>query len=179
MIYSMLTDFFFSDELVGNATSQPTQIPTTTLTNASTYSGQTSYGGYTYHTNVQYVSGLLQNTSTGINHAATVAVNGQNAIDGLVAVLSVTITQRPPTTSSRWVFFASLNAPNKFQTNTHRCYMTVVRNLPLRLGRGTCLLLSSHPLSSSSPSHFYKNISPRNSTRNLTAENADISIYRS
>jgi hypothetical protein len=92
------------DELVGNITSQ--SIPTLSLTNTSTYSGQTSYGGYTYQTNVKYVSGLLQNTSIGINHNLTVAVNGQNAIDGLVAVLGVTITQRPKassTSNARWV----------------------------------------------------------------------------
>ena len=88
------------DWLVGNATAQSTDINTTTLTNTSTISGQTSYGGYTYHTNVQYVSGLLSNTSIGINHNATVAVGGANAADGLVAVLGVTITERPQSSSS-------------------------------------------------------------------------------
>jgi len=91
---------FGRDELVGNATSQSSLIPTTSLTNASAYSGQTSFGGYTYQTSVKYVSGLLQNTSIGINHNDTVPLNGQNAIDGLVAVLAVTITQRPQTVKS-------------------------------------------------------------------------------
>jgi len=111
---------FGRDEIVGNLTS--TQIPTSTLTNASTFSGQTASNGYTYQTNVKYVSGLLQNTSSGINHAGTVAVNGQNAIDGLVAVLNVTITQRPQTPSSAqsvsssrtWHLLALLFPPSVF-----------------------------------------------------------------
>jgi len=74
--------------------------PTENLTNASTFSGQTSYGGYTYQTNIKYVSGLLSNSSIGINHNDSVAVSGSNAIDGLVAVLGVTIIQRPASSSS-------------------------------------------------------------------------------
>ncbi|THH07272.1 hypothetical protein EW145_g3498 [Phellinidium pouzarii] len=81
------------DQLVGNATGGII-VPTSNLTNSSTYSGQTSYGGYTYQTSVQYVSGLLPNTSTGINHLITVGA-GQNAVDGLVAVMTVKITQSP------------------------------------------------------------------------------------
>ncbi|KIK90899.1 hypothetical protein PAXRUDRAFT_831276 [Paxillus rubicundulus Ve08.2h10] len=83
------------DWLIGNATAQSTLIPTENLTNASTYSGQTSFNGYTYQTSVNYVSGLLQNTSTGINHFQSVAVNGSNAIDGLVAIMTVQIVSRP------------------------------------------------------------------------------------
>ncbi|KII90695.1 hypothetical protein PLICRDRAFT_174075 [Plicaturopsis crispa FD-325 SS-3] len=83
------------DWLVGNATFQTYIIPTETLTNASTYSGSTSYNGYTYSTSVQYVSGLLPNTSDGINHFQSVPINGSNAVDGLVAVMTVKITARP------------------------------------------------------------------------------------
>ncbi|KAH7913934.1 hypothetical protein BJ138DRAFT_1110963 [Hygrophoropsis aurantiaca] len=121
------------DWLVGNATAQPSLIPTLLLTspesfaNASsssssgsnsstttttpssylaapyssslsstlTYSGSTSFNNYTYHTTAQYVSGLLSNTSVGINHYQTVPVDGGNAIDGLVVVLTVKITGKP------------------------------------------------------------------------------------
>ncbi|KAI9568495.1 hypothetical protein HD554DRAFT_731566 [Boletus coccyginus] len=88
------------DWLVGNATAQSSIIPTSKLTNASTYSGQTSFNGYTYHTSVNYVSGLLQNSSVGINHFESVAVNESNAIDGLVAVLTVKITGQPSPSSA-------------------------------------------------------------------------------
>ncbi len=82
------------DYIVGNVTGSA--IPTLTLTNESTYSGSTSYGGYTYKTDVSYASGMLQNTSIGINHNITVLIDGvTNAVDGLVAVLQVTITARP------------------------------------------------------------------------------------
>jgi len=90
---------FARDYLVGNITNQT--IPTANLTNTSTYSGSTSSGGYTYQTNIQYVSGLLSNTSNGINHFATVGTTTTNAIDGLVAVMTVKITQRP-SNSSAW-----------------------------------------------------------------------------
>ncbi|KAI6151426.1 hypothetical protein EDD17DRAFT_1765650 [Pisolithus thermaeus] len=88
------------DWLVGNATSQSSIIPTQKLTNTSTYSGQTSFGGYTYQTSVNYISGLLQNTSQGINHYQSVAVNGSNAIDGLVAVMTVKILSQPENSST-------------------------------------------------------------------------------
>ena len=94
-----LTIFRYSDWLVGNATSNTT-IPTSNLTNSSTYSGQSSANGYTYQTDVIYVSGLLSNTSDGINHYQTVATDGNNAIDGLVAVLTVKITQQPQQSAS-------------------------------------------------------------------------------
>ncbi|KAF8443216.1 hypothetical protein L210DRAFT_3166027 [Boletus edulis BED1] len=82
------------DWMIGNATTQSSIIPTSKLTNSSTYSGSTSFNGYTYHTTVNYVSGLLQNSSVGINHFQTVAVNDTSAIDGLVAVMTVKITTR-------------------------------------------------------------------------------------
>ncbi|KIJ60206.1 hypothetical protein HYDPIDRAFT_99196 [Hydnomerulius pinastri MD-312] len=92
------------DWLIGNATAQSTIIPTANLTNTSTYSGQSSFNGYTYQTSVNYVSGLLQNTSNGINHYQNVAVNGSNAIDGLVAIMTIKIVNKPDTTSG-WVPF--------------------------------------------------------------------------
>ncbi|KLO08546.1 hypothetical protein SCHPADRAFT_908523 [Schizopora paradoxa] len=86
------------DWLVGNATSN-TFINTTSLTANATFSGQTSAQGFTYQTSVIYLSGLLPNTSDGINHFITVG-DGQNAVDGLVAVLTVKISQRPQNTAS-------------------------------------------------------------------------------
>ncbi|KAI0031914.1 hypothetical protein K488DRAFT_22697, partial [Vararia minispora EC-137] len=86
---------FGRDWLIGNATSQSSLIPTLSLANGISYSGQTSFSGYIYQTNAQYVSGLLQNSSNGINHASDVAANGVSAVDGLVAVLNVRILQRP------------------------------------------------------------------------------------
>lgn len=102
------------DWLVGNATAQSTILPTPNMTNVSTYSGQTSFGNYTYATTATYVSGLLQNTSDGINHYQSVAVDGANAIDGLVALLTVTIVKKPETSTSgaersaglTWTLFA-------------------------------------------------------------------------
>lgn len=49
------------DELVGNVTG--TMIPLQSVTNQSTFSGQTSFANYTYQTDVTYVSGLLNDTS--------------------------------------------------------------------------------------------------------------------
>ncbi|RSH78561.1 uncharacterized protein EHS24_002287 [Apiotrichum porosum] len=81
------------DELVGNVTQ--TSVESRNVTTASTFSGQTSYGNYTYQTDVTYVAGLLQNSSIGINHNITVEEDGYAAIDGLVAVLQVSIVSRP------------------------------------------------------------------------------------
>lgn len=90
------------DWLIGNATAQSSLIPTADLTNATTFSGQTSYGGYVYQNSVEYVSGFLTNSSDGINHYLSVGTNGTNAADGLVALLTVKILSSPPgaTTSS-------------------------------------------------------------------------------
>jgi len=49
------------DEVVGNVTG--TMIPLQSVTNQSTFSGQSSFGNYTYQTDVTYVSGLLNDTS--------------------------------------------------------------------------------------------------------------------
>ncbi len=56
------------DWLVGNLTSAGSKITTMNLTNTSTYSGESLYGNYTYKTNVQYVSGLMANTSGESRH---------------------------------------------------------------------------------------------------------------
>ena len=84
-----------SDWLIGNATAQSSVIPTANLTNGTTYSGQTSYGGYVYQNSVQYVTGYLTNGSSGINHYLSVGANGTNAVDGLVALLTVKILSSP------------------------------------------------------------------------------------
>lgn len=82
--------------MVGNITGSA--IPTLNLTNSSTYSGTTNWDGYTYKTDVKYVSTLLDNTSIGINHNWSVYIDGvENACDGLVAVMEVSITERPET----------------------------------------------------------------------------------
>lgn len=95
---------------MGNITGS--SIPTSELTNGTTYSGSTQFGGYTYETGVSYMGGLLQNTryarvpmwrnadagySNGINHFLSVGGGPSNAtaIDGLVAVLTVSIKTAP------------------------------------------------------------------------------------
>ncbi|KAJ7176789.1 hypothetical protein C8R46DRAFT_1160634 [Mycena filopes] len=81
------------DWLVGNITQSP--IDTDSLTNTSTFSGTVAYAGFVYSTSISYVSGLLANTSIGVNHNNTVGIGGKNALDGLVAVLDVKITTTP------------------------------------------------------------------------------------
>lgn len=63
--------------------------------------GQTSANGYTYQTIVTYVTGLLGNTSTGVNHYLTVEEDGRPAFDGLVAVLVVSIVSEPSSCSKK------------------------------------------------------------------------------
>ncbi|KAI5828603.1 hypothetical protein K523DRAFT_244114 [Schizophyllum commune Tattone D] len=87
------------DQIVGNITGSA--IDTSSLSDGATYSGSTSYNGYTYQTDVQYKSGLLDATSDGINHYQSVPEDGQPAIDGLVAVLTVKITERGATSEDR------------------------------------------------------------------------------
>ena len=91
---------FDSDWLVGNATAQSSVIPTANLTNGTTFSGQTSYGGWTYSTDALYLSGILSNSTTGLNHAATVGGNGVEALDGFVAVLTVKVVASPSASAS-------------------------------------------------------------------------------
>lgn len=86
--------------MVGNVTNQTSVIDTTLVTNITTYSGQTTFKNYTYQTDVVYTPGLLSNSSDGINHYLSVGVNGSNAIDGLVAVMTVRIVSRPPASAS-------------------------------------------------------------------------------
>lgn len=99
------------DWIVGNATSQP--INSSTVTNTSVFHGQTSFNGFTYNTTATYISGILQNTSSGVNHAGDVALPGQNAIDGLISVLEVHIVSKPVSAKSssvgppRWSWAAS------------------------------------------------------------------------
>jgi len=82
------------DRIIGNISK--TEIPTSDLMNGSTFFGTTSWANYTYKSYITYVSGLLENTSYGINHNLSVSVNGVPAIDGLVAVIDVQITGAPP-----------------------------------------------------------------------------------
>lgn len=84
-----------SDWLVGNATAQSSLIPTGNVTNGTTYSGSISYGGYTYHTDALYLSGIASNSTTGLNHASSVGGDGVEAVDGLVAVLTIKVTAKP------------------------------------------------------------------------------------
>jgi len=81
------------DWLIGNITGSP--IPSQNLTNATTYTGTTSWANYTYQSSITYVTGLLPNTNIGINHNLSVAVNGVNSSDGFVAVIEVKITGKP------------------------------------------------------------------------------------
>ncbi|TFK34742.1 hypothetical protein BDQ12DRAFT_336518 [Crucibulum laeve] len=88
------------DWLIGNITRS--SVPTLNVTDSTTYSSSTSFGGYTYQTDIKYVSGLLPDTNDGINHNITVGVGGINSTDGLVAVLDVKITEGPPSASAAW-----------------------------------------------------------------------------
>ena len=82
------------DWLIGNITQST--IPTANLTNGTTYSGSTSFGNYTYQSDIQYLTGYLPNTNDAVNHNITVGVNGFNASDGFLALISVKITATPP-----------------------------------------------------------------------------------
>jgi len=86
------------DWLIGNITKSP--IDTLSLTNTSTFTGTTSYGGFTYSADIAYTSGLLANSSDGVNHASSVGINGANAVDGLVAVVTISITEKPANATS-------------------------------------------------------------------------------
>ncbi|WWD17449.1 hypothetical protein CI109_101890 [Kwoniella shandongensis] len=86
------------DQLVANLTGKA--VETRNITNQTTFSGSGSYKNYTYQTDVKYVSGLLKNSSDDINHFYTVEQNGYPAIDGLVAVLTVKITDKPKSSSA-------------------------------------------------------------------------------
>ena len=82
------------DEIVGNLTDEV--IPTLNLTADHAYTGRTSANGYTYFTDIKFVTGLLENTNDGINHNITVQIEGVvNSTDGYVAVFEVRIEERP------------------------------------------------------------------------------------
>ncbi|KZT25524.1 hypothetical protein NEOLEDRAFT_1178311 [Neolentinus lepideus HHB14362 ss-1] len=82
------------DWLVGNATSRNITTSDYSTSGGTQFSGSTSYNGWTYQTTVTYTTGLLNATSVGINHNESVPVNGQPAIDGLVAVMEVKALQK-------------------------------------------------------------------------------------
>ncbi|TXT10601.1 hypothetical protein VHUM_02106 [Vanrija humicola] len=82
------------DYLVGNLTG--IQIDSRNVSNATVFTGNSTWGNYTYATEARYVSNLLNQSSDGVNHYITVEVDDYPAIDGLVAVLTVKILERPP-----------------------------------------------------------------------------------
>jgi hypothetical protein len=82
------------DYIVGNITGVHPPPLLTWPTNATTYAGQTLSEGWIYDVDVKYAA-LAPNTSEGVNHYGTVAVNGRGAMDGLVAVLTVKIHTVP------------------------------------------------------------------------------------
>ena len=94
-------DYYRRDWLFGNATAQTSLIPTGNITNGTTYSGKTSFGNYTYQTDALYLSGILSNSTDGLNHADSVGGDGVEAVDGLVAVLTIKVVAKP--TSSKCV----------------------------------------------------------------------------
>ncbi|KAJ3512973.1 hypothetical protein NLJ89_g3211 [Agrocybe chaxingu] len=82
------------DWLIGNITGSFVQTPN--VTNTTTFVGITTWANYTYESDIKYVSGLLADTNDGINHNITVGINGENSVDGLVALIEVKITGTPP-----------------------------------------------------------------------------------
>jgi len=91
------------DYIVGNITGVNPPPSQTWPTNTTTYTGQTSFEGWVYDVDVKYVA-LAPNTSDGVNHEATVAVNGRGAMDGLVAVLTVKV-HTAPAKATRYVLY--------------------------------------------------------------------------
>ncbi|KAJ2934488.1 hypothetical protein H1R20_g2608, partial [Candolleomyces eurysporus] len=81
------------DWLIGNVTGS--EIPTMNLTDGMQFSGTTSWANYTYNTDIKLVYGILPNTSDAINHNWTVAADGINASDGMLAVFNVQIVGEP------------------------------------------------------------------------------------
>ncbi|KZT39477.1 hypothetical protein SISSUDRAFT_1061080 [Sistotremastrum suecicum HHB10207 ss-3] len=69
----------------------------TVATYLPTFTGRSNATGYIYETTATYLTGLLPNTSDGINHFQSVANSsgGINAVDGLVALLEVHILSAP------------------------------------------------------------------------------------
>ncbi|KAG8969500.1 hypothetical protein FRC03_002361 [Tulasnella sp. 419] len=63
--------------------------------NGGIFVGNTAYNGWTYETTAIYMTGLLGNSSVGVNHPVTVEEDGRPAMDGLVAVLTVKVVGQP------------------------------------------------------------------------------------
>ncbi|CDO69054.1 hypothetical protein BN946_scf184992.g3 [Trametes cinnabarina] len=97
------------DWLIGNATAQTSLIPTGNITNGTTYSGQTSFGGWTYKTDVIYLSGILSNSSQGVNHNVSVGNTNTLPVDGYVAVMTISIVSQPQQATS-----GALSIPRSF-----------------------------------------------------------------
>ncbi|KAJ3855027.1 hypothetical protein EV368DRAFT_72530 [Lentinula lateritia] len=125
---------FGRDWIVGNI--MGSTIPAASLTNSSSYSGNTSSNGFNFSTTAQYVSGLLPNTSVGINHNLTVATDGENAVDGFVAVLTVKITATNSSAS------AAPSATSNSSSNSAAPIMLTSRLLLLLL---PLVVLTSNP----------------------------------
>lgn len=89
------------DYIVGNITGVNPPPSQTWPTNTTTYTGQTSFEGWVYDVDVKYIA-LASNTSDGVNHQGTVAVNGRAAMDGLVAVLTIKV-HTAPANATRYV----------------------------------------------------------------------------
>ncbi|KAH9936142.1 uncharacterized protein B0H18DRAFT_972465, partial [Fomitopsis serialis] len=83
------------DWLIGNITNQTHIIPTANVSNGTSYTGQTSYDGYTYETTALYLYGYAPNTSYAVNHNLTTSNNVTNSDDGFIAVLTVKIVTAP------------------------------------------------------------------------------------
>lgn len=83
------------DWLIGNVTNQTHLIPTANLTNGTTYTGQTSYNGYTYETTALYLYGYAPNTSYAVNHNLTTSNATVNSDDGFIAVLTAKVVSAP------------------------------------------------------------------------------------
>ncbi|KAG8860826.1 hypothetical protein FRB96_003559 [Tulasnella sp. 330] len=95
------------------------------------FTGTTSANGYTYQTVATYVSGLLANSSIGVNHNDTVPENGLPAQDGLVAVLVVT-------------FYDSSVTNTNTTTSNHNSAIPISSSLPgLSLLVGLTILAAS------------------------------------
>lgn len=100
---------------MGNATAQSSLIPTGNVTNGTTYSGQTSFGGYTYKTDALYLSGIASNSTDGVNHEGSVGNANTLPVDGLVAVLTVSIVTKPASTS----YVLSTSSQSELSLITH------------------------------------------------------------
>ncbi|KAI0726328.1 hypothetical protein C8Q72DRAFT_536097 [Fomitopsis betulina] len=100
------------DWLIGNVTNQTHLIPTANLTNGTTYTGQTSYNGYTYETTALYLYGYAPNTSYAVNHNLTTSNATVNSDDGFIAVLTAKVVSAPKSSGalSRRTTWAPLTA---------------------------------------------------------------------